>query len=109
MGLSSGEDGSGGAALETTVLHHAPAGPIETNAVADYPPISTLQDVKYVCYNETSKVWAIAGPIAFNILCNYGINSFTNIFAGHIGDIELSSVAIALSVVANFSFGFLVG
>ncbi|KAE8657703.1 hypothetical protein F3Y22_tig00116984pilonHSYRG00290 [Hibiscus syriacus] len=41
--------------------------------------------------------------------CNYGINSFTNIFAGHIGDIELLVVAIALSVVANFSFGFMLG
>ncbi|KAF3441524.1 hypothetical protein FNV43_RR15438 [Rhamnella rubrinervis] len=48
-------------------------------------------------------------PIAFNILCNYGINSFTNIFVGHIGDLELSAVAISLSVIANFSFGFLFG
>ncbi|XVF33300.1 hypothetical protein REPUB_Repub17cG0156700 [Reevesia pubescens] len=40
---------------------------------------------------------------------NYGINSFTNIFVGHIGDIELSAVAIASSVVSNFSFGFLLG
>ncbi|KAF5946230.1 hypothetical protein HYC85_016458 [Camellia sinensis] len=49
------------------------------------------------------------GPIAFNILCNYGINSFTNIFVGHIGDVQLSAVAISLSVLANFSFGFLLG
>ncbi|XP_028770439.1 protein DETOXIFICATION 34 [Neltuma alba] len=110
---SSGEESeppltNGSAALETAELHHAPAGPIETNA-GDYPPINSFQDVKYVCSVETGKVWAIAGPIAFNILCNYGINSFTNIFVGHIGDIELSAVAIALSVVSNFSFGFLLG
>ncbi|KAJ8748227.1 hypothetical protein K2173_000635 [Erythroxylum novogranatense] len=55
---------------------------------------------------ETSKLWSILGPIAFNILCNYAINSLTNIFVGHI---EMLSylIAIALSVVANFSFGFL--
>ncbi|CAI0470299.1 unnamed protein product [Linum tenue] len=58
---------------------------------------------------ESSKLWGIAGPIAFNILCNYGVNSFTNIFVGHIGDVELSAVAISLSVIANFSFGFLLG
>ncbi|KAI4328814.1 hypothetical protein L6164_021140 [Bauhinia variegata] len=89
-------------------LHHAPEGPIETNA-GDYPAISNLQDAKYVCSVETAKLWSIAGPIAFNIFCNYGINSFTNIFVGHMGDLELSAVAISLSVISNFSFGFLLG
>ncbi|KAI4355101.1 hypothetical protein L6164_003906 [Bauhinia variegata] len=94
--------------LETAELHHAPAGLIDTNA-GDHPPIRNLYDAKTVCYIETTKLWSIAGPIAFNILCNYGINSFTNIFVGHIGDVELSAVAISLSVVSNFSFGFLLG
>ncbi|XP_062090365.1 protein DETOXIFICATION 34 [Humulus lupulus] len=62
-----------------------------------------------ICIVESSKLWAIAGPIVFNIWCNYGINSFTNIFVGHLGDVELSAVAISLSVIANFSFGFLLG
>ncbi|BBG93274.1 hypothetical protein Prudu_001240 [Prunus dulcis] len=75
----------------------------------DFPPIHCFADAKVVCYLETTKLWTIAGPIAFNILCNYGINSFTNIFVGHIGNVELSAVAISLSVIANFSFGFLLG
>ncbi|GAV64755.1 MatE domain-containing protein, partial [Cephalotus follicularis] len=96
--------------LETADLHHAPTTIIGHNeGEDDYPPINTFEDVKYVCYLESNKLWAIAGPIAFNILCNYGVNSFTNIFVGHIGDIQLSAVAISLSVIANFSFGFLLG
>jgi len=72
--------------LEALELHHAPTKLIETNA-GDYPPIRNFEDVKYVCYSEATKLWAIAGPIAFNIWCNYGINSFTNIFVGHLGNV----------------------
>ncbi|GAB4861712.1 Protein DETOXIFICATION 34 [Ancistrocladus abbreviatus] len=104
----------GGAASTSTIeeveLHPAPAtGLIPHEEGGDYPPIHTFADAKYVLWLESSRLWGIGGPIAFNILCNYGINSFTNIFVGHIGDIELSAVAISLSVIANFSFGFLLG
>lgn len=98
---------AGESVIETADLHHAPTtilGPSE----GDYAPVETFEDAKYVCRVESTKLWVIAGPIAFNILCNYGVNSFTNIFVGHIGNVELSAVAISLSVIANFSFGFLV-
>ncbi|KAI4369879.1 hypothetical protein MLD38_018276 [Melastoma candidum] len=88
-------------------LHAAPS--VVPVSDGDYPSISNFEEAKHICYLETSKLWVIAGPIAFNVLCNYGVNSFTNIFAGHIGDVELSAVAISLSVIANFSFGFLFG
>ncbi|KAK9279593.1 hypothetical protein L1049_013272 [Liquidambar formosana] len=94
--------------IESTDLHHAPS-TVVGSSEDDYPPINNLEDAKYVCFMESTKLWSIAAPIAFNILCNYGINSFTNIFVGHIGDMELSAVAISLSVIANFSFGFLLG
>ncbi|XP_037494253.1 protein DETOXIFICATION 34 [Jatropha curcas] len=94
--------------FETTDLHHAPP-TLLNDEQGDYPPIQCFEDAKYICILESSKLWSIAAPIAFNILCNYGVNSFTNIFVGHIGDIELSAVAISLSVIANFSFGFLFG
>ncbi|XAR54046.1 hypothetical protein NMG60_11029030, partial [Bertholletia excelsa] len=90
-------------------LHHAPTAMLVAGDGGDYRQIKSVDDVRNVCYVESAKLWAIAGPIAFNILCNYGINSFTNIFVGHIGDVELSAVAISLSVLANFSFGFLLG
>ncbi|XWS32159.1 hypothetical protein CRYUN_Cryun23aG0137100 [Craigia yunnanensis] len=93
--------------LEAAELHPAPSSLISEGG--DYPPIQSFADAKNICFIESSKLWAIATPIAFNIWCNYGINSFTSIFVGHIGDIELSAVAIALSVVANFSFGFKLG
>lgn len=93
--------------METAVLHHAPTTLIESSD-EDYQPVRTYEDVKYICLIESTKLWGIAGPIAFNILCNYGMNSFTSIFVGHLGDLELSAIAISLNVIANFSFGFLV-
>ncbi|CAN1157354.1 Protein DETOXIFICATION 34 [Linum perenne] len=96
------------AAIGTADLHHAPSKLVMEEG-GDYPPIKSFYDAKSIMVLESGKLWGIAGPIAFNILCNYGVNSFTNIFVGHIGDVELSAVAISLSVIANFSFGFLLG
>jgi len=93
--------------MENTELHHAPEGLIDTNAV-DYTKMSSFADIRTVFSQESVKLWGIAGPIAFSILCNYGVNSFTSIFVGHLGDLELSAVSISLSVISNFSFGFLV-
>ncbi|KAL8499953.1 hypothetical protein ACS0TY_019815 [Phlomoides rotata] len=90
-------------------LHEAPSMLLQNGEGGDYPPLQTFADAKTLVYIESVKLWAIATPIAFNILCNYGINSFTSIFIGHIGDLELSGVAISLSVIANLSFGFMLG
>ncbi|KAL9253055.1 DETOXIFICATION 34-like protein [Drosera capensis] len=101
---------SGLSGSDEEVLHHAPSGVlVPEDEMGDYPVVRTMSDGKYIFWVESTRLWAIAGPIAFTILCNYGINSFTNIFVGHIGDIELSAVAISLSVIANFSFGFMLG
>ncbi|GJM87389.1 hypothetical protein PR202_ga03338 [Eleusine coracana subsp. coracana] len=75
----------------------------------DTPPVRSLRGAWAVFLEESKRLWAIGAPIAFNILCLYGTNSTTQIFAGHIGNRELSAVAIGLSVVSNFSFGFLLG
>uniref|UniRef100_A0A1J3DNL5 Protein DETOXIFICATION n=1 Tax=Noccaea caerulescens TaxID=107243 RepID=A0A1J3DNL5_NOCCA len=75
----------------------------------DYEPARKWSDVKRVLATESAKMWMIAVPIGFNIICQYGVTSVTNIFVGHIGEIELSAVSISLSVIGTFSFGFLLG
>lgn len=74
----------------------------------DYAPVKNLKEARSVLRTETVKMWKIAGPVVLNLLCLYGTNSFTNIFVGHIGEIELSSATISLSVIGTFSFGLLV-
>ncbi|KAG8652938.1 hypothetical protein MANES_06G151300v8 [Manihot esculenta] len=80
-----------------------------TSGNGDYPPVRSYNDLKSVIWIETVKMWTIAAPIVFNMVCQYGINSVTNIFVGHVGDFELSAVAISLSVIGTFSFGFMLG
>ncbi|XP_021315940.1 protein DETOXIFICATION 35 [Sorghum bicolor] len=75
----------------------------------DAPAVHSPRAAWAVFVKESRRLWSIAAPIAFNIMCMYGTNSTTQIFAGHIGNRELSAVAIGLSVVSNFSFGFLLG
>ncbi|CAH2077961.1 unnamed protein product [Thlaspi arvense] len=74
-----------------------------------YAPARTWSDFKRVFSTESANMWMIAAPIGFNIICEHGVTSTTNIFAGHIGEVELSAVSISLSVIGLFSFGFLLG
>ncbi|XP_073144842.1 protein DETOXIFICATION 35-like [Henckelia pumila] len=75
----------------------------------DYLPAKGIKDWSRVFSIETAKLWRIGGPIAFQILCQFGTNSVTNMFVGHLGDVELSAFSISLSVIGTFSFGFMLG
>ncbi|PON58170.1 Multi antimicrobial extrusion protein [Parasponia andersonii] len=75
----------------------------------DYKEVKSLREVSNVFWAETVKLWRIAGPIVCTIVCNYAVNSLTNIFVGHIGELELSAVTISLCVIGTFSFGFMLG
>ncbi|KAK4269723.1 hypothetical protein QN277_022842 [Acacia crassicarpa] len=75
----------------------------------DYAPVKSYEALKKIIWIESIKLWKIAAPIAVNNLCLFSINSVTSIFAGHIGNLELSAVAVSLSVIATFAFGFMFG
>ncbi|XP_055828350.1 protein DETOXIFICATION 35-like [Solanum dulcamara] len=75
----------------------------------DYRPAKSFKVWWAIFCVETVKMWRIGGPIAFNIICQYGVNSLTNIFVGHLGNIELSAISIAQTVISTFSFGFMMG
>ncbi|CBI22677.3 unnamed protein product, partial [Vitis vinifera] len=75
----------------------------------DYPPLTSWREVRSMLWRETVKVWRVAGPLAFQILCQFGTNLVTTVFVGHIGNLELSAVSISVSVIGTFSFGFMLG
>jgi hypothetical protein len=81
----------------------------DTGSTRDAPAVRSPRAAWALFVEESRRLWAIGAPIALNIICLYGTNSTTQIFAGHIGNLELSAVAVGLSVVSNFSFGFLLG
>ncbi|KAK4363049.1 hypothetical protein RND71_018290 [Anisodus tanguticus] len=97
--------------METPLLHdfsgdhhHQLIGPN-----GDYRPVKSLKEWWTILWIETVKLWEIGGPIAFNILCQYGIYSITVAFCGHLGAVELSAVSVAQNVIGTFSFGFMLG
>ncbi|XP_047168813.1 protein DETOXIFICATION 35-like [Vigna umbellata] len=75
----------------------------------DYVAARGFKKVKEVFWIESKKMWLIALPIVFNIWCQYGTNSITSIFVGHLGDIELSAISLINSVIGTFAFGFMLG
>jgi len=76
----------------------------------DYRPISdmNLNELWAVFWIETVKLWEIGGPIALNIMCQYGFYAITVAFCGHLGPTHLAAVTLAQTVIATFGFGFMV-
>ncbi|KAK4480735.1 hypothetical protein RD792_013817 [Penstemon davidsonii] len=82
---------------------------LDRSSGGDYLAAKGLKAWWKVFCMESLKLWRIGGPIALQIVCQYGTTSVTTVFVGHLGDIELSAFSIALSVVCTFSFGFMLG
>ena len=80
----------------------------EGEGEGDYPPLRSWKEVKSMVWTETLKLWRVAGPLALQIMCHFGIESLTTAFVGHIGNLELSAVSVSLSIIGTFTFGFLV-
>ncbi|XP_073031790.1 protein DETOXIFICATION 35-like isoform X2 [Primulina eburnea] len=75
----------------------------------DYQPAKGLRAWWRVFCIESAKLWRIGGLIGLQILCQYSVSSVSIAFVGHLGDVELSALSMALSVVCTFSFGFMLG
>ncbi|CAK8561909.1 unnamed protein product [Lathyrus sativus] len=75
----------------------------------DYLAVKSLKYLKHVLWSETLKIWKIAIPVALSLLFQFLNNSSTSIYAGHLGDIQLSSFSIYQSVIASIYFALLYG
>jgi len=75
----------------------------------DLPPISTFSQFAKESWVESKKLWTLAGPAILTILCQYAIGSVTQIFAGHLGSLQLAAVSIGITVIGGFTFGFMLG
>ncbi|KDP22243.1 hypothetical protein JCGZ_26074 [Jatropha curcas] len=91
--------------METPLLN----GNLSSAEDGDYRPARGFKEIRSVFWIETVKLWKIAGPIVFNMMCQFGINTVTTIFVGHIGALELSAVSISLAVIGTLAFGFMLG
>uniref|UniRef100_A0A803KTB6 Protein DETOXIFICATION n=1 Tax=Chenopodium quinoa TaxID=63459 RepID=A0A803KTB6_CHEQI len=75
----------------------------------DYAEVKCISEAATVFKEETIKLWKIAMPLVFNIVCYYATTSLTNIFVGHLWELQLSAISISVSVIYTFTFGFMLG
>ncbi|XP_051142758.1 protein DETOXIFICATION 35-like [Andrographis paniculata] len=78
-------------------------------ANGDYLPGKGWKTCWEIFRIESSKLWGIGGPIAFQIVCESIIDSISTMFVGHLGNIELAAFSVAHSVIIFFSYGLLLG
>ncbi|MED6110841.1 hypothetical protein PIB30_046656 [Stylosanthes scabra] len=58
---------------------------------------------------ETKNLWDIAAPAIFNRFANYSMLVITQVFVGHIGDLELASTSVAINVILGLDLGIMLG
>lgn len=90
--------------METPLVAKDPA----SSSEPDYLPVKSFKEAKFIFWTETVSLWRIAGPVALSCLFQYLKNSSTAIYAGHIGDIELSSISVYHGVMSSIYFSLLV-
>lgn len=54
------------------------------------------------------KLWVIVGPDIFDRINTNTMNVVTKAFSGHLGDLELTAIAMANTVGGGFNYGFMV-
>lgn len=57
---------------------------------------------------ESKKLGYLAAPAIFTSICQHFIGAVTQVFAGHVGTIQLAAVSVENSVIAGFAFGIMV-
>lgn len=75
----------------------------------DIGPIHGIRDFYREFMVESKKLWYLAGPAIFTSLCQYSLGAITQVFAGHVGTVELAAVSVENSVIAGFCFGVMLG
>ncbi|KAK4282058.1 hypothetical protein QN277_013479 [Acacia crassicarpa] len=60
-------------------------------------------------WNESKKMWVVAGPAIFTRFSTFGIQIVSQAFIGHIGSTELAAFAITMTVLIRFANGVLLG
>ncbi|VFQ75968.1 unnamed protein product [Cuscuta campestris] len=75
----------------------------------DIEIISGVGDFSREFCAESKKLWNLSAPAIFTSVCQYSIGAITQVFAGHVGTVELAAVSVENSVIAGFAFGVMLG
>ncbi|XP_073138671.1 protein DETOXIFICATION 21-like [Henckelia pumila] len=67
------------------------------------------ESLKNKTWNETKKIWIVAGPAIFTRCSTFGVIAISQAFIGHIGATELAAFALVITVLLRFANGLLLG
>ncbi|XP_075480294.1 protein DETOXIFICATION 21-like [Primulina tabacum] len=67
------------------------------------------ESLKHKTWNESKKIWVVAGPAIFTRCSTFGVIIISQTFIGHIGATELAAFALVITVLMRFSNGLLLG
>lgn len=65
-------------------------------------------DIAGRVWEESKKLWHIAGPAMISRVITNVIIIITQAFAGHVSDLDLAAISIVLNVIVGFDMGLLV-
>ncbi|KAJ4962099.1 hypothetical protein NE237_022009 [Protea cynaroides] len=82
---------------------------VSFTAEGDIEHINGLRDFFTQFGVESKKLWNLAGPAIFTSICQYTLGSITQVFAGHVGTVQLAAFSVENSVIAGFSYGAMLG
>ncbi|KAK6160247.1 hypothetical protein DH2020_003628 [Rehmannia glutinosa] len=75
----------------------------------DIPPITGVTGFFSAFKKESGKLWHLAGPAILTALFQFSLGATTQIFAGHVGTLELAAFSMENFVISGFSFGVMTG
>lgn len=74
----------------------------------DIDPITGVKDLLKKSVVESKKLWRLAGPAILLYLCQYSLDAVAQLFAGHVGVLQLAALAYQNLVVSGFASAVLV-
>ncbi|XP_019168850.1 PREDICTED: protein DETOXIFICATION 29-like [Ipomoea nil] len=77
--------------------------------ISDIQQIENVKDFFKEFNSESKKLWYLAAPAICTLVFQYSISAITQVFAGHVGDIQLAAVSVENNLIAGFAFGILYG
>jgi len=66
------------------------------------------ESLKKRVWQESKKLWVVAGPAIFTRFSTFGITVVSQAFIGHIGTTELAAFAVVMTVLVRFANATLV-
>ncbi|XP_058081374.1 protein DETOXIFICATION 33-like [Magnolia sinica] len=68
-----------------------------------------MQKLGYRSWEESKKMWSIAGPAILTSVLQFSIGFVTAAFVGRLGHVQLAAVSVVQTVVESFAYGILLG